>query len=67
MANIGIQPHVVEEVLNHKKRGVAAIYNRSAYEREVRDAMLRWSEHIHTLIEGREQRKVIPMRPAGGE
>jgi integrase len=63
MADIGIQPHIVEQVLNHQsghRRGVAGIYNKSPYEREVRDAMLRWSDHVRALIEG-GKRKVIPM------
>jgi integrase len=63
MADIGIQPHIVEQVLNHQsghRRGVAGIYNRSPYEREVRDAMLRWSDHVRAIVEG-GKRKVIPM------
>jgi hypothetical protein len=63
MANIGIQPHIVEQVLNHQsghRRGVAAIYNRSPYESEVRDAMLRWSDHVRSITEGGE-RKIVPM------
>jgi len=42
MADIGIQPHIIEAVLNHvsgHKAGVAGIYNRSNYEREVRTAL----------------------------
>ena len=37
MANIGIQPHIVEAVLNHvsgHKGGVAGIYNRATYSAE---------------------------------
>ena len=40
------------------KRGTAGIYNRSPYTREVNDAMLRWSDHISALIEGRESKVV---------
>jgi integrase len=61
MANIGIQPHIIEQILNHQrdsKSGVAGVYNRSPYEREVRDAMLRWSTHIAEII-GAEERKVL--------
>ena len=42
MADLGVSPHVIEEVLNHRsghKRGVAGIYNRSRYEREVKAAV----------------------------
>jgi integrase len=64
--NLGIQPHVVEEILNHQsghKRGVAGIYNRSPYEREVRAGMALWCDHIRALIEGGE-RKVLAFERA---
>src|SRR5262249_52743871 len=52
MANLGIQPHVIECVLNHVsgfRGGVAGVYNKSPYEREVADALLRGSTHVPTL------------------
>jgi integrase len=67
MADIGIQPHVIEAVLNHQsghKRGPAGIYNRSSYTRELRDAMLRWSDHVRTLVQGDERKIVSLQRPA---
>jgi integrase len=63
MADIGVQPHVIEAVLNHvsgHKAGVAGIYNRSSYEREVKNALALWADHVRTLVEGGE-RKVIPL------
>jgi integrase len=59
MGDLGVQPHVIEQILNHQsghKSGVAGIYNRSGYEREVRAAMLLWSDHIEALVEGRERK-----------
>jgi integrase len=53
MADLGIQPHVVEAVLNHvsgHKAGVAGIYNRSAYAAEKRAALDMWGSYIITLI-----------------
>jgi integrase len=64
LANLGVQPHVVEEILNHQsghKKGPAGVYNRSVYANEVRAALLMWSGHIRTLVEGNE-RKIVPMR-----
>jgi integrase len=61
MADIGIQPHVIEQILNHvsgHKGGIAGIYNRSSYEREVRAALALWADHVRTLVEGGE-RKVL--------
>jgi integrase len=64
LANIGVQPHVVEQILNHQsghKRGPAGIYNRSVYTNEVRAALALWSDHLRTLVEGGE-RKIVPMQ-----
>jgi integrase len=39
MADIGIAPHIIEQILNHQsghKGGIAGIYNHSRYEREVK-------------------------------
>ena len=54
MADIGVQPHIIEAMLNHvsgHKVGVAGIYNRSSYEREVRNALALWSDHIRAIVE----------------
>ena len=64
MAELGVQPHAIEAVINHisgSKAGVAGIYNRSTYEREKATALEMWSEHLSTLIEGRESR-IISLR-----
>jgi hypothetical protein len=49
MANIGVQPHIVEAVLNHvsgHKGGVAGIYNKSTYATEKAGALARWDAHV---------------------
>jgi integrase len=54
MAEIGVAPHVIEAVLNHvsgHKAGVAGIYNRATYEREKRQALDLWAEHVMALVE----------------
>jgi integrase len=66
MAEIGVQPHIVEAVLNHvsgHKGGVAGIYNRAAYSDEKRKALALWGEHVTALVEGRTA-TVVPMRRA---
>jgi len=66
LADIGVQPHIIEQILNHQsghKAGPAGIYNRSSYEREVRAALALWEDHVRTIVEGGE-RKVIPYAPA---
>jgi integrase len=53
MADIGIQPHVIEAVLNHvsgHKGGIAGIYNRSQYATEKVQALARWDEHLRAVV-----------------
>ncbi|RAI45334.1 hypothetical protein CH341_04470 [Rhodoplanes roseus] len=55
MANLGVQPHVVEAVLNHisgTRGGVAGIYNRATYREEKTRALEVWSEHVSKLTNG---------------
>jgi integrase len=64
MADLGVLPHIIEAVLNHQgghKRGVAGIYNKSRYQDGVRAALLLWSSHVQSLVEG-QARKIIPIR-----
>ena len=52
MAELGVQPHIIEAVLNHvsgHKAGVAGIYNRAKYADEMRSALQRWAEHLDTI------------------
>jgi integrase len=61
MADIGVQPHIIEAALNHisgHKVGVAGIYNRSSYEREVRNALALWADHVRAIAEGGEHKVV---------
>ena len=49
-------------MLNHysgHRAGPAGIYNRSNYQREVRNALALWEDHLRSLIDG-APRKVIP-------
>ena len=60
MAELGIQPHVIEAVLNHvsgHKGGIAGIYNRAQYSTEKAQALARWDEHVASVV-----RTVTPMR-----
>jgi integrase len=56
MADIGVQPHIIEAVLNHvsgHKGGIAGVYNRANYAAEKAAALARWDEHVTCLVEGR--------------
>jgi integrase len=55
MADIGIEPHVIEACLNHysgHRRGVAGTYNRSSYERAVKLELMKWADHVLALAQG---------------
>jgi integrase len=52
MAELGIQPHIIEAVLNHvsgHKGGVAGIYNRAKYSEEMRAALQMWADHLDQI------------------
>ena len=58
MASIGVQPHIIEAVLNHisgHKGGIAGIYNRATYSAEKAQALARWDEHIKSVVSGSHQ------------
>jgi Arm DNA-binding domain len=53
LQRLGVAPHIVELALNHRAgtfSGVAGIYQRHRYTKEVRDAFELWSKHIETLV-----------------
>ena len=68
MARLGIAPHVVEAVLNHRTgtiKGVGRVYNRYSYEQEKRSALDAWARHVETVVgERKEESNVTPMQMA---
>jgi integrase len=61
MAELGIQPHIIETVLNHisgHKAGVAGVYNLATYKAEVRNALAIWADHVASIVSG-EERKIL--------
>jgi integrase len=75
MAMMGIQPHIIEAVLNHKSgivSGVAAIYNRHAYFEEKKAALEKWASHLeklvqcHSLPSGKDSRPTMLLTFASG-
>jgi integrase len=67
MADLGVQPHVIEAVLNHQsghRAGVAGVYNRSRYESEVGAALALWADHVQSIVTG-QKRKVLRLATSG--
>lgn len=70
MAEIGVQPHIIEAVLNHvsgARRGVAGIYNRAQYADEKKAALVSWAEHVEKLVAGAVGSNVRSLRPVSGK
>ena len=60
MADLGIEPHVIEAVLAHvsaAKAGVAGVYTRPLYAAEKRAALETWADHIRAVLNGYSQQK----------
>lgn len=58
MADLGIMPHVVEKLLNHKMVGSMAVYNHAEYWQERVAAQRRWGCKLAEL-----RRKKVPGEP----
>ncbi len=66
MADLGVQPHIIEAVLNHvsgHKAGVAGIYNRSAYSKEKREALELWANHLRVIVAKASGANVTTLKP----
>jgi integrase len=67
MAGLGIAPHVVEAVLNHKSgtiKGVAAVYNRYSYGAEKRAALEAWARALDAIVTGKPAGNVVELAAA---
>jgi integrase len=65
-SGLGIQPHIIEVILNHVsgfRAGVAGIYNRHTYDAEKRTALALWANQLLAIVEDR-QSNVIALKGA---
>jgi integrase len=62
MAELGVEPHVVERVLGHKVQGIAAVYNRARYDEPARAAWDLWARRFMAAVSGVDN--VTPLRVA---
>ena len=55
---LGIQPHVVEAVINHvgHKAGTPGVYNKATYAKEKAIALARYAEFLLAAVEGRDSK-----------
>lgn len=67
MAELGVQPHVVEALLNHisgHKGGIAGVYNRASYFPEKQKAIEIWTTHLRTILAKAEGANVVALHSA---
>jgi len=53
MAEGRVQPHIIEAILNHvsgHKAGVAGVYNLAMYREPMREALMKWQDHLKQLV-----------------
>jgi integrase len=66
-SGLGIEPHVIEAVLNHvsgTKAGIVGVYQRGTYPREKKAALDLWSDRLLAIVEGRKS-NVTALRREG--
>lgn len=62
MASLGVQPHVIEAVLNHTPVKLQRTYQMYLYAQEKREALETWANHLTSLTLPCDS-NVTPMRP----
>jgi integrase len=61
---LGIEPHVIEAVLNHvsgTRAGIVGVYQRGTYPREKKAALDLWADRLIAIVEGRKS-NVMPLK-----
>jgi integrase len=59
MAELGIEPHIIEAVVNHAsghKGGIAGRYNHATYAPHIKRALGIWSDHIDSIVGGKPRK-----------
>ena len=62
--DLGIEPHIIEAVLNHvsgHRAGVAGVYNRASYRVAKTVALNRWADLLLSIAEGRPGSNIVAM------
>lgn len=64
MAELGVAPHIVEKILNHTTGtfgGVAGVYNRFEYQKEMRAALSLWAAHLKIILRPNRKPRLQPL------
>lgn len=55
MTSMGIPRLVVAKILNHADAGVTAVYDRSSYDLEKRQALVAWGARVEEIVSGKDR------------
>ncbi|KAB0663582.1 tyrosine-type recombinase/integrase [Oryzomonas japonica] len=50
LASIGCPDEIIDEIQNHKKKGIIRTYNRYRYDKEKQEWLTKWSAYLRGLI-----------------
>jgi integrase len=66
LGDLGIEPHIIEIILNHFKRDISKVYNLSTYGKQVRSALALWNDHVQAIVETGKH-KILPFPRTASE
>ena len=61
MGDLGVEPWIGEQILNHARAGIEGTYNWAKLERQMRQALQLWADRLREIVDGTES-TVVPMR-----
>jgi integrase len=61
MGELGVEPWVGEQILNHTRAGIEGTYNWAKLEKQMRTALMLWADRLRAIIEGGES-NVVALR-----
>jgi integrase len=64
LGGLGIQPHIIDAVINHQAAKLHRTYNVYAYDAEKRAALEAWQNHIRVCVARATGANVTPLRSA---
>lgn len=67
LSELGYTDEIIDSVLNHKKKGIVATYNRNRYDREKQQALEAWERKLKSITSGKETGKVVSINAAKGK
>ncbi|NHN38628.1 site-specific integrase [Pseudomaricurvus alcaniphilus] len=60
LSELGVAPHIAERCLNHKLKGVMAVYDKHDFLKERRDALAKLTERVAPLVNGESNVVELP-------